>query len=62
MRIHVRIWGNYWVLRIPKTFAPQVGLEPDLLVDVSLVEGILIAANLYPQTAIGGGEQAKLAP
>ncbi len=42
MRTHVRKWGNSLALRIPKSFAIEVGLDFDTPVDLSLVDGKLI--------------------
>jgi antitoxin MazE len=38
----VQKWGNSLALRIPKSFATEVGLEHDSSVEVSLVDGKLI--------------------
>ena len=42
MRTRVRKWGNSLALRIPKSFAIEVGLDFDTPVDMSLVDGKLI--------------------
>jgi antitoxin MazE len=42
MRTRVKKWGNSLALRIPKSFATEVGLDFDTPVDVSLVDGKLI--------------------
>jgi antitoxin MazE len=44
MRTRVQKWGNSLALRIPKSFAVEVGLEHDAPVDVSLIDGKLIVA------------------
>ena len=40
------MWGNSLALRIPKSFAIEVGLENNLEVDLSLVNGKLIVTPL----------------
>jgi len=42
MKTRVRKWGNSLALRIPKSFATEVGLQSDAFVDVSLANGKLI--------------------
>jgi antitoxin MazE len=42
MRTRVKKWGNSLALRIPKSFATEVGLDFDTLVDLSLVDGKLV--------------------
>ncbi len=44
MRTRVRKWGNSLALRIPRAFAAEAGLEQDMPVEVSLVEGTLVVA------------------
>ena len=44
MRTLVRKWGNSLALRIPKSFAQEVGLEKNSAVEVSLEEGKLVVA------------------
>jgi len=44
MRTRVQKWGNSLALRIPKSFADEVGLQNDSAVDVSLVKGKLVIA------------------
>lgn len=46
MRTRVQKWGNSLALRIPKTFATEVGLADDTLVEVTLVDGTLVIAPL----------------
>jgi antitoxin MazE len=46
MRTRVQKWGNSLALRIPKTFATEVGLLNDASVDVSLSNGKLIVVPL----------------
>jgi len=51
MRTRVQKWGNSLALRIPKTFATEVGLADDTLVEVTLVDGTLVIAPL-PASAV----------
>ncbi len=44
MRTRIQKWGNSLALRIPKSFADEVGLEQDTSVEVSLKNGKLIVA------------------
>lgn len=49
MRTHVQKWGNSLALRIPKSFADEVGLRADAAVELSLVEGKLVVQPVTPQ-------------
>ena len=42
MKTHVQKWGNSLALRIPKSFANEVGIQKETSVDVSLADGKLI--------------------
>ena len=42
MRTRVQKWGNSLALRIPKSFAAEVGLSENLAVDLSIREGKLV--------------------
>ena len=42
MRTRVQKWGNSLALRIPKSFAIEVGLERETSVEVSLADGKLV--------------------
>jgi antitoxin MazE len=42
MKTRVQKWGNSLALRIPKSFAIEVGLKPESHVEVSLVGGKLV--------------------
>ena len=44
MRTRVQKWGNSLALRIPKSFAEEVGLQRETSVDVSLANGKLVVA------------------
>lgn len=45
MRSTVRKWGNSLALRIPKTYAAEVGLSEDVDVDLSVRQGTLVVAR-----------------
>jgi antitoxin MazE len=42
MKTRVQKWGNSLALRIPKSFASEVGLECNAPVEISLVDGSLV--------------------
>ena len=42
MKTHVQKWGNSLALRIPKSFASEIGLERETPVEVTLANGKLI--------------------
>jgi antitoxin MazE len=42
MKSHVQKWGNSLALRIPKSFASEIGLENESAVEVSLADGKLV--------------------
>lgn len=42
MRTRVQKWGNSLALRIPKSFATEVGLAEDSAVDLSVKDGRLV--------------------
>ena len=42
MRTRVQKWGNSLALRIPKSFAAEIGLAENLAVDLSVTEGRLV--------------------
>ena len=42
MRARVQKWGNSLALRIPRSFAAEVNLKQDSLVELSTVEGKLV--------------------
>ena len=44
MITRVQKWGNSLALRIPKSFADEVGLQTDSSVEVSLADGKLVIA------------------
>ena len=42
MKTRVQKWGNSLALRIPKSFAAEIGLAENLAVDMCVAEGRLI--------------------
>ncbi len=46
MKTKVQKWGNSLALRIPKTFASEVGIKNDSPVEVSLVSGKLVVTPM----------------
>jgi antitoxin MazE len=42
MRTRVQKWGNSIALRIPKSFATEVGLQRESSVEISLADGKLV--------------------
>jgi len=44
MRSRIQKWGNSLALRIPKSFANEVGLHREASVEISLADGKLIIA------------------
>ncbi|MDD4984954.1 MAG: AbrB/MazE/SpoVT family DNA-binding domain-containing protein [Dehalococcoidales bacterium] len=46
MRTSVQKWGNSLALRIPKSFADEVGLQRETSVDVSLSGGKLVVTPI----------------
>ena len=44
MRTRVQKWGNSLALRIPKSFAAEIGLHKEKDVEVSLADGKLVIA------------------
>jgi antitoxin MazE len=47
MRTRLQKWGTSLALRIPKSFASEVGLDQNSSVEVSLKEGKLIVAPAH---------------
>ena len=50
MRLRIQKWGNSLALRIPKPFAEEARVKQGSVVDLSLVEGKLVAAPLARET------------
>jgi antitoxin MazE len=46
MKTRVQKWGNSLALRIPKSFADEVGLHKEGPVDISLADGELVIRPL----------------
>lgn len=46
MQSRVQKWGNSLALRIPKSFATEIGLTDETPVELTLVEGKLVIAPL----------------
>jgi antitoxin MazE len=46
MRTRVQKWGNSLALRIPKSFADEVGLQKEAPVEVSLADGKLVITRI----------------
>jgi antitoxin MazE len=42
MKARVHKWGNSLALRIPKSFAEEVGLQKEMTIDVSIADGTLV--------------------
>jgi len=42
MKTRVQKWGNSLALRIPKSFAAEVGLQRETSVEISLADGTLV--------------------
>jgi len=50
MRTRVQKWGNSLALRIPKSFATEIGLQRNSTVELSLVEGRLVIMPVVEST------------
>ncbi len=46
MRTRVQKWGNSLALRIPKSFAAEVGLQRETAIEISLADGKLVITPL----------------
>jgi len=42
MRTKVRKWGNSLAVRIPRSFAAEVGLDSETAVEVSVIDGKIV--------------------
>jgi len=49
MKTRIQKWGNSLAVRIPKSFAGEIGLCADASVELSLVEGKLIIQSATPK-------------
>jgi antitoxin MazE len=52
MQTKVQKWGNSLALRIPKSFATEIGLLNDSLVEVALIDGKLVIAPIAAPTYV----------
>lgn len=46
MLVEVRKWGNSLAIRIPKSFAKETAIDQGSLLDLSLVDGKLVATPI----------------
>jgi len=46
MQSRIQKWGNSLALRIPKSFAREIGLDRDMPVNVSLEDGKIIIVRI----------------
>ena len=44
MKTRIQKWGNSLALRIPKSFAREVGMDNETTVEMSLVDGKLVVS------------------
>ena len=49
MFTRIQKWGNSLAIRIPKSFAAEVGLEQDSEVELSLLDGKLVLVPIASQ-------------
>jgi antitoxin MazE len=55
MKTRIQKWGNSLALRIPKSFANEVGLESNALVELALVNGQLVVTPVSaPSVTLDG--------
>ena len=50
MTTRIQKWGNSLVLRIPKPFAEEAGLELDSVVNIAVKDGVLVITPTPHQT------------
>jgi antitoxin MazE len=50
MKIRIQKWGNSLALRIPKSFAIEVGLQQETAVEISMIDGKLVIAPIAKPT------------
>ena len=48
MKVRIQKWGNSLALRLPKSFATEVGIVRDSVVELSLSGGDLIVSPVAP--------------
>lgn len=51
MKTHIQKWGNSLAVRIPKSFAEDIGLHTQSEVELSIVEGQLVIAPIEEPNA-----------
>ena len=49
MQTRVQKWGNSLALRIPKSFAANIGLVDETMVELSIVDGQLVVSPIAPR-------------
>lgn len=50
MHTRVQKWGNSLAVRIPKSFAVEVGIDQDSEVELSLLDGKLVLVPIAPRS------------
>lgn len=50
MYTRIQKWGNSLAIRIPKTFAAEIGLDQDSEIELSLVDGKLVLVPVAPRS------------
>ena len=50
MHMRVQKWGNSLAVRIPKSFAAEVGIDQDSEVELSLLDGKLVLVPIAPRS------------
>jgi antitoxin MazE len=54
MKVRIQRWGNSLALRIPKSFAVEAGMDQDVEVDLSLVDGKLVISPVGQTWTLDG--------
>jgi antitoxin MazE len=50
MKTHVQRWGNSLAVRIPKTLAIEVGLQPSAEIEITIQNGQIVLTPLTRRT------------
>ena len=50
MHTRVQKWGNSLAVRIPKSFATEIGIDQDSEVELSLLDGALVLVPVAPRS------------
>lgn len=50
MHTRVQKWGNSLAVRIPKSFATEIGIDQDSEVELSLLDGTLVLVPVAPRS------------